>query len=171
VLVAWHTVQVPWWDTAADIQEMLDNQQDGTGNEGTDEYVPVAADPYEIDRNAPLVAFRSNGNAQISIQQWDAEKRTIAANASAPGKLVLRLFNYPLWKVEVNGHPVQTETAPQTGQMIVPITAGENRVLVIFADGWDRKVGLILSAVAFIFLVFLFAIWTKSQPLLSKAEN
>jgi hypothetical protein len=171
VLVAWHTVQTPWWDTAADIQEMLDNQQDGAGNEGTDEYVPVAADPYDIDQKAPLVAFKGNGDAQISIQEWNAEERAIAANASAPGKLVLRLFYYPLWKVEVNGHPVQTETAPQTGQMIVPITAGENRVHIIFADGRDRKVGVLLSAVAFTLLVLFFVIWTKPQPLLSKAEN
>jgi hypothetical protein len=171
VLVLWHKVQVPWWDTAADIQEMLDNQQDGIGNEGADEYVPVGADPYDIDQKAPLVAFRGNGDAKISIQEWNPEKRAIVANASAPGKLVLRLFNYPLWKVEVNGHSVQTEIAPQTGQMILPITAGENRVHIIFADGRDRKVGLILSAIAFIFLVFLFAIWTKPQPLLSKAES
>ena len=41
LLTVWHRVQNPWWDNAGDIQEMLDNQQDGTGNEGADEYVPI----------------------------------------------------------------------------------------------------------------------------------
>ena len=45
LLIVWHRVQNPWWDNTGDIQEMLDNQQDGTGNEGVDEYVPVGVRP------------------------------------------------------------------------------------------------------------------------------
>ena len=45
-----HHVQQPWWDTGADIEEMHDAITDGTGYEGTDEYVPAGVDPYEIAR-------------------------------------------------------------------------------------------------------------------------
>src|SRR3954467_4416726 len=113
VLVAvWHGVQNPWWDNAGDIQEMLDNQQDGIGNEGADEYVPIGVDPYDADQTAPQVRFEGKGHAYITVQKWDAEKRAIDASASSPGKLVLRLFNYPLLKVEVNGRQVTTESTP-----------------------------------------------------------
>jgi 6-pyruvoyl-tetrahydropterin synthase related domain len=170
LLIVWHRVQNPWWDNAGDVQEMLDNQQDGVGNEGADEYVPVGVDPYDADQKAPQVRFEGKGHAQITVQKWGAERRAIDANAGSPGKLVLRLFNYPLWRVEVNGSQIKTESTPDTGQMVVPIAAGENRVRIRFVDGWDRKLGLLLSGIGFTVIALLFVIWMKPQPLL-KAEN
>ena len=170
LLIVWHRVQNPWWDNAGDIQEMLDNQQDGAGNEGADEYVPRGVDPYDADQKAPQVHFEGKGHAQITVQKWDAERRAIDANAGSPGKLVLRLFNYPLWHVEVNGRQIKTESTPDTGQMVVPIAAGENRVRIRFVDGWDRKLGLLLSGIGFAVIALLFVIWTKPQTLF-KAEN
>jgi hypothetical protein len=167
--IVWHRVQNPWWDNAGDIQEMLDNQQDGTGNEGVDEYVPVGVDPYDVDQKAPQVRFEGKGQAQITIQTWDAERRTIDVRATSPGKLVLRLFNYRLWDVTVNGRQFKTESTPDTGQMLIPIGAGENRIRIRFVDGPDRKWGLLLSGIGFA-IVLLIVIWTKPQPLL-KAAN
>lgn len=145
VLVVWHRVQVPWWDNTADIQEMLDNQQDQIGNEGTDEYVPAGADPYEINKDAPFVQFDGTGEAHVVVQRWLAEKRDITATASAPGKLVLRLFNYPSWRVLVNGREIYTGITAHTGQMVVPIDAGENHVQITFAKGWDYTTGFLCS--------------------------
>jgi hypothetical protein len=171
VLTVWHRVQAPWWDTAGDIQEMLDNQQDGTGNEGADEYVPSGADPYDIDRNAPLVRFEGTGHAQISIQKWHSEERVFATKANSKGKLILRLFNYPSWRTEVNGRAVQTQTVPHTGQMVVPIASGENRVQIVFVEGLDRKVGLLCSLLGLTVIVVWFAVWMKPGPLALKAES
>jgi hypothetical protein len=169
LFTVWHRVQNPWWDNAGDIQGMLDNQQDGTGNEGADEYVPLGVDPYDADQKAPLVRFEGKGQAQVAIQKWDAERRVIDANATLPGKLVLRLFNYPLWDVGVNGHGVVTESTPDTGQMVVPVSASENRISIRFVDGWDRKVGFLLSGIGFVVMLLLLAV-AKPRPLL-KAEN
>ena len=148
VLLLWHRVQVPWWDNAADIKEMVDNQHDGAGYEGTDEYVPVAADPYEIDQRAPRVLFQGNGSAELRVQEWKAESRQVIAITSAPGELRFRLFNYPLWKALVNGRAVVTETAKKTGQLTVPVVAGENRVEITFVEGWDRTVGTTITVPA-----------------------
>ena len=154
VLVA-ERVQTPWWDQAADIQEMLDNEQDGTGNEGTDEYVPAPSDPYEADQKAPLVYYEGRGPAQVLVRQWLEEKRLLVAKSDSPGRLVLRLFNYPLWKVEVNGRKVEAGTKPPAGQMTVPIPQGESSIEVRFAPGRDRALGMLISVMALVIL----AVW------------
>src|SRR5206468_4911756 len=73
VAFAWHRVQPPWWDTAADIAEMLDNQQEGSGYEGVDEYVPADADASEIRQDAPLVTLEDKAGDQVHVQHWDSE--------------------------------------------------------------------------------------------------
>jgi hypothetical protein len=153
ILFVWHHVQTPWWDTAADIKEMVDNQHDGIGNEGTDEYVPVTADPDEAGQKAPPIRFEGSGRAEIRVERWWSESRSLDARASAPGKLALRLFNYPSWHVSINGRAVKTETADPSGQMIVPLAAGENRVQIIFVQGQDRTAGIAISVFALAILL------------------
>jgi hypothetical protein len=158
----WHRVQVPWWEKAEDFAQMLDNQQSGAGYEGTDEYVPVEADPYEINKDASRVALDDNVAAdqilQVRIQRWNAESKLFTAEISQPGQLVLRLFNYPAWRVEVNGQMVATTTRSVTGQMLIPVQPGENRVKITFTRTWDRKLGGIVSAVTALLLGIYFAL-------------
>jgi hypothetical protein len=148
---AWHRIQPPWWETSVDFREMLEHQQSGAGYEGTDEYVPVGADPYEIKQDAPRVALEDSGAPpqipQLQIQQWNAESKMFTAVLTRPGQLVLRLFNYPAWSVEVNGQAVATSTRDITGQMLIPVQAGENRVQINFTRTWDRTLGGMISLV------------------------
>lgn len=148
VVLGWHSILRPWWDKAADIQEMVDNQSDAIGNEGVDEYVPARIDPSDVDQNAPQVRYEGQGTANIQVVQWRAEDRLIHADTDASGKLVLRLFNYPNWRVEVNGTVEPSETAPETGLLVVPVPSGFSRIHITWAEGWDRKVGGAISIVA-----------------------
>ncbi len=154
----WHRVQPPWWDDAGDVAEMLDNQQNGTGYEGIDEYVPKLADVYEIKHDARRVTFEGEGRARIRITEWGPESKSFSADVSQPGKLVLKLFNYPAWKVTVNHRPVTTGTLEITGQMVIPAEAGDNQVQISFARTRDRQIGgmISLATVILILVVVLY---------------
>jgi hypothetical protein len=141
----WHRVQPPWWDDAGDIAEMLDHQQDGSGYEGIDEYVPNGVDVYQIHKDAHRVIFQGNGTSRIRITQWGPESKSFSANLSQPGRLLLKLFNYPAWRVEVNHRPVQTGLLAVTGQMVIPVEAGDHEVQVTFAQTRDREIGGLIS--------------------------
>jgi hypothetical protein len=153
---AWHHLQTPWWEKAQDLSQMLASQRSGAGYEGTDEYVPVMADPYEINKDAPRV-ITDNENATpaqaqpIHIERWDAESKLFAAETSQPEQLALRLFNYPAWRVEVNSKVVAPATQDVTGRMLIPLQAGENRVQIMFSRTWDRTLGGIVSGVTALF--------------------
>ncbi|HYL16711.1 MAG TPA: 6-pyruvoyl-tetrahydropterin synthase-related protein [Terriglobales bacterium] len=156
IVLVWHRVQTPWWDSAEDIAEMRDNFEEGQGYEGTDEYVPVGADPYEIKQDARKVAVEGGGQVRIHVQQWSPEARFFTADVTQPARAVLRLFNYPAWRVELNGRVVPTETHEITGQMMLALPPGDNRVRITLARTWDRTLGGIISgvtAVCFIVVV------------------
>ena len=154
IVMAWHRVQPPWWDNAADLREMQDNIEAGTGYEGTDEYTPAGAEPGSIDKGALNVSVDGPAHAAIHMYQWRAESRMFTAEMSAPDRLALRLFSYPAWRVEVNGHEVQPAST-ETGQVLVPVGAGMNRVQINFIRTWDRRVGGWISVVAVAFLALL----------------
>ena len=160
----WFNVQPPWWDSAADVVEMHDNLEEGRGYEGTDEYVPTGADAYEIKQDAPQVAVQGRGKVRLNIERWQAESKQFVVDLSSPARLVLHLFNYPAWHVDVNGHPMQAESQETTGQMLIPVSAGENRVRVTFVRTWDRTIGGIISFIALGMTVVLAIYFKLKEP-------
>jgi hypothetical protein len=152
IATAWYRIQPPWWDNAADLREMRDNMADGIGYEGVDEYTPLGVDLSAIDKAARKVTVVGSAHAAIHILQWNAESRLLTAEMSAPDQLALRLFAYPAWKVEVNGRVVEASEREGTGQMLVPVEAGMNRVQVTFVRTWDRALGGWLSLISVLVL-------------------
>jgi hypothetical protein len=145
----WLRIQPPWWDTSADINEMQDMMtSDGGGYEGTDEYVPRGADPYEVNQNEDEVVAENGAPVKVDIDDWGPQLKTFSVNADQNVTLRLRLFNYPAWRVEVNGAPVRAGTANVTGQMRIPIRAGPQHVVVKFVRTWDRTFGGLISMLA-----------------------
>lgn len=159
----WHQYQAPWWNTAADLREMQDNVATGSGYEGTDEYTPEGADPSAVDKNARRATVAGPARAAIHIVEWDAERKLLTADLSAADNLALKLFNYPAWKVEVNGRPVRASTREGTGQMLIPVEAGMNKIEIIFARTWDRTLGACISAFAILVAVALLR-WHAPSP-------
>ncbi len=152
IAVVWQYFQPPWWDTAADLREMQDNMATGAGYEGTDEYTPAGADPSSIDKEA-LAA--GSAHAAIRVSDWSAERKVLTAEMSAPDNLALHLFNYPAWRVEVNGRQVQASSRDGTGQMLVPVEAGTNLVQITFIRTWDRTAGIWITVLAIFFTIVL----------------
>jgi multisubunit Na+/H+ antiporter MnhC subunit len=162
VAIAWHRVQTPWWDTAADIQEMQDFIEDGDGYEGTDEYVPAGVDPYELKKDAPQVATVSGDPAVIHIDRWGAQSKVFSANVAHPEKLRIRLLNYPAWRVEVNGREITAGTQPVTGEILIPVDTGSNRVRLAFVQTEDRLIGDLVSA-GTLLLVIAWSLYLRRQ--------
>ncbi|MFZ0759565.1 MAG: 6-pyruvoyl-tetrahydropterin synthase-related protein [Candidatus Sulfotelmatobacter sp.] len=155
LVFVWQHYQTPWWDNAGDLREMQDNMESGAGYEGVDEYTPVRADASAIDKDAGLISVDERAHAAIQVSQWNPELKIFTAEMSAPDTLALHLFNYPAWRVEVNGRPVHAGTRESTGQMLVPVDAGVNRVQITFVRTWDRTAGDWISIVAFLLLIAL----------------
>lgn len=153
-------VQPPWWEKAGDFPNMLADQQTGKGYEGTDEYLPTDSDAYEVKLNAPLVKLENDGRAQVQVQEWTAQTKSFTATVSQPGNLVLRLFDYPAWRAKVNGQVVETDNQEITGQILVPVTEGQNRVQVVYVRTRDQVLGDTISGVT-ASLMLGFFLWKR----------
>jgi 6-pyruvoyl-tetrahydropterin synthase related domain len=167
LLWAGHQVQPPWWDRAIDVAALLEQHQSGAGYEGTDEYAPVDADPYDIQLDAPRLALYGSGTARFEVEQWGPERKSFTAAVNQPGQIVVRLFAYPAWKVKVNGRPVRTDTLRDTGQMLIPVPAGVNRVQIQLVRTWDRTLGDATSLIAVAGLL----LWSRRKRRFLKARE
>jgi 6-pyruvoyl-tetrahydropterin synthase related domain len=168
--ILWHRVQPSWWDQAADIEEMHDAIQDGSGYEGTDEYVPTGVDPYDLNKNAPHVAVVGRDKANIRILDWSAQSDRFTAEVTRPEKLRLRLFNYPAWRVEVNGIPITAKSQPHTGEILVPVDTGISEIRVRFIETPDRFWGDMLSTSTLLLLITWFVFRRRAQLITSFAR-
>ena len=82
LLWAGHRIQPPWWDQAADIQEMGDAIDDGTGYDGTDEYVPAGDDPYELNKDLPQISDAGGAAIKVQMLAWTATEKHFTLQSS-----------------------------------------------------------------------------------------
>ena len=169
IVFVWRSVQPPWWDNPADLREMQDNMETSAGYEGTDEYTPTGADPSSVDKDARKVKVEGSGHAAIHVLAWGEESKIFTAKMSSPGELALRLFNYPAWRVEVNGNVVRPGSLEGTGQMLVPVEACPNRVQITLIRTWDRTAGAWISAAAW-FCLLLWTVLNLKRPAPNQSE-
>jgi hypothetical protein len=168
VLMAGYRIQPPWWDTASDIGEMSDALSDRTGYEGTDEYVPAGADPYELNKSLPRVSDHAGAPVPNEMLAWGLAEKHFTVHAAAPQNLTVRLFNYPAWSVLVNSKPAATETTEVTGLMVIPIPAGDNDVRIHFRRTIDRVVGNVVSLIS---MALLLVVWARTRPSQRRPPN
>jgi hypothetical protein len=153
-----------YWDSD-DLEDVLSAVSSGQGYEGTYEYCTLGSDQTELPSRSPLVVLspvepeQSSGDRPAppkpgswSVEDWQPERKVLIVEASSPVRAAVRLLNYPAWEIRVNGVPVESESDPDSGQMIVPLPAGRSRVEVRFAQTRDRAVGGALSCIAALFL-------------------
>ncbi|HET7872237.1 MAG TPA: hypothetical protein VFL42_06975, partial [Terriglobales bacterium] len=165
--LVWHRVQPPWWDQAADIQELQDFISDGGGYEGTDEYVPAGVDPQAVNKNAPLVTVAGKGKVNVRMLEWSPQFKRFTAEVDRPERLRLKLFNYIAWQVQVNGVSIVAKSHPKTGEILIPLETGISEVRVKLVRTPDRTAGGFVS----ILTVLLLAVWAAYRhraPLLGR---
>jgi non-canonical purine NTP pyrophosphatase (RdgB/HAM1 family) len=159
VLFAGYRLQPPWWDMASDIREMSDALADGTGYEGSDEYVPAGADPYELNKSLPRVSNEMGAAVPNEMLRWRRTEKHFTVHTAAPQNLVVRLFGYPAWEAVVNGRPIETQRTDVTGLIVIPIAAGDNDVQIHFRRTIDRVVGNVVSLIS---LALFVVVWVKT---------
>jgi hypothetical protein len=162
VIIAGYRIQPPWWDTAADIREMSDAITNGSGYEGTDEYVPAGADPYELNKSLPRISDASGAAVRSEVLAWTQTEKHFTVRANAPANVTVRLFSYPAWEVVVNGKPTVTQTTDVTELIVIPVATGTNDVQIYFRRTIDRFVGNIVSLLSLLIFVVL---WFSSRKI------
>jgi hypothetical protein len=142
-----------WWDPGGVADFYEERFGTGAGYFGTDEYSPRRSDHYDLDPHAPLVSLLLQGEktepgAHTQVHEWGPMRKEFVVHSPEPVTAALRLLNYPAWRVEVNGRPVQARSNQQTGQRLIALPAGTSRVQVAFASTPDRLWGDAVSGAA-----------------------
>jgi len=167
-------VKDAWWDIE-DVPTTMDAIKSHHGYEGTDEYVPNGGDRYALPGNpddeerppgiSPLPApdierydaatdgVASLGGVRLHMQGRTAEHWFFTADTPSSVTLALRLLNYPAWEIRVDGREVQPGRRMETGQILVPLAAGDHSIEIRFRRTWDRTLGLVISLMFALILV------------------
>lgn len=159
-------IRTGWWDPT-DVPTVAAAIGSARGYEGTDEYMPIGGDRYQLPGNpdedtrpddvsaepAPQITMVDPASgeivplegARIHVERWTAEQRIIATENATPIRLAPRLLAYPAWEVKVDGRDARYDAQPSTMQMIVSLPPGNHRVDIRFRRTWDRTAGGAIS--------------------------
>ena len=149
--------------------------REGQGTQGTDEYTPKGADNSAVQQNLPLVRVLSDAQddtadsskgdnpdwragasgsiaATANVKQWNVEHWTVRVVTAERGYAVLRLMDYPSWRVSVDDEPALERPARDDGLMAIPIVAGKHVINVQWAATRDVIIGRTISVIALLAL-------------------
>ena len=169
--VAWFWFWQPC-DEEDNVRAQLATFRDG-GFQGTDEYTAAPADNDAIQQDLPRIRVlrtpdgdEANGAAvqnpewqagpyshpdlepsEIQIRRWDTEHITATLRSGA-GFAVLRLMDYPAWRVTANGARLDARPRRDDGLMTIPVAAGVSQIDVRYGPTPDVWAGRILTLVA-----------------------
>jgi hypothetical protein len=158
----------------------------GQGTEGTDEYTPVGVDNTAVQQQLPLVRVvraaedDTADSTEAENPQWHAgDAGSVAAKVEPKrsngehwevsvvtpeaGYAVLRLMDYPAWRVTVDGKPAPGRPRREDGLMAVPVTTGSHAIEVQWTATGDVVAGRGVSAIALLALVVVGGLERKSR--------
>ena len=150
----------------------------GQGTQGTDEYTPVGADNSLVEQHLPLVRllrsaqedtadssqgdkpeWRARGAGSIAARadtkRWNAEHWLVNIATPESGYAVLRLMDYPSWRVTVDGKPAPGRPMRDDGLMAVPVMAGNHAIEVQWTATRDVITGRAASTLALLALALV----------------
>jgi hypothetical protein len=169
---------------------MLSTYQAGIGFEGSDEYAPVGADNTLVATGLPAACLVTDpqtpfgkGDPDVTPEwspaqhacfatfEWTrnpqrpgTEHRQIRTQTPTPGYLVLRLREYPAWRVRVNGQPAPPRPIRQDGLMAVPVPAGPVDLAIDWTTTPDLVAARIISLIALLFITGVGSIvWFRNK--------
>ena len=157
----------------------------GQGTEGTDEYTPAGVDNSRVQQHLPLVRVLrapqddTRDDTSADNPEWrpgdpgsigarvDARRRTgehwiVSLVTPETGYAVLRLMDYPSWRVTLDGHPVNSRPLREDGLMAVPVPAGSHVMEVQWTATRDVLAGRIVSVIALLGLAVVVA-WERKE--------
>ena len=161
VIVAGYRIQPPWWETASDIREMSNALADGTGYEGTDEYVPAGADSYELNKSLPLVSDDAGAPVPSQMLAWGPIEKHFTVHAATPRKSDRARFQLPGVGSRGKRQTRQNTNHGCDSPDRYSAAAGDSDVHIYFRRTNDRGIG---NAVSLISLGLLIAGWTMARP-------
>jgi hypothetical protein len=133
-----------------------------------DEYTPRDADEPQLHptEHQYWLATSLDGDPkssplnQISELYDGIEDMRFQSNLATPQMLVLRVWDYPAWRVTINGRVLDQRPQRDDGLMVFPLPAGSATVSVQYARTLDRTIGQSISAVAICAALIL---WRKRR--------
>jgi uncharacterized membrane protein len=156
------------------------------GFEGTDEYTVTPSDNGDIQRDMPEIRLvsRFDGDEadssvkenpewenkgrdlqplQVKIARWNVEHMAATVTAKTGGFLILRVTDYPAWRVVLNGNEVHNLPRRDDGLITIPVAAGKSQIDVRYRAMPDMWIGRIVSALAFVLWIGLYLLEVRKR--------
>ncbi len=167
------------------LPSLLAAYRSGAGMDGIQEYAARGWDNSLVATGLPDACLTSDPNMVLGAgatseenPHWSPDQGSciataaatsrqpehlrIALTASQPGYLILRLRNYPAWRITVNGQIISPIPRAKDGLIAVPVPAGPIAVAVDWTTSADVIVSRVISVLS---LAALSALYLEERKL------
>jgi hypothetical protein len=169
---AWHTFQQPC-DLPDTPQARAALFHSPLGTEPTDEYTPTDADPDALHPEDPPYWLLPPSSPIDTPAPANAAPGPVSNHLTltlpTPETIVLNRRAYPLWRIQLNHHPVQPLAQRTDGLIALALPAGPDTLDLTLAQSPEELAGDLLSILAALTLATLTLTLRHARPVTPQA--
>jgi hypothetical protein len=139
------------------------------GYRGAKEYLPadvhVSPKPYLLPE-FPLAQVKCEipcAQHTMKVVQWSEEEKLLSVKTAVPAAVTLKLYDYPAWRVEIDGKPATADTT-YGGSLKIDVPPGAHELRVWFSRTPDRTAGIVISCFSAMILLALIYLAERREP-------
>ena len=118
-------------------------------------------DPFTLPHLAEADLAERNGT--VEVERWDPEHRVLWVTLPEADRLSIRTFNFPGWTATVDEEQAQIATGARRGEITLLLPAGVHEVKLDYVNTPTRRAGSIMSLIAAVLVLILFAAATVER--------
>src|SRR4030095_16064043 len=121
--------------------------------------IPMLLQDLQKKCDAQGTAIVEEGNGQVSVEHWSYERVDLRVNATVPSQVVVSQFYYPGWLAQLRDDQIElpVEASNQHGLVTIAVPAGTHSIVLRREPLTEERVGRIISGIALLSLVALWA--------------
>jgi hypothetical protein len=139
------------------------------GYRGAREYLPadvhLPPKPHVLPE-VPLAQVKCEipcAQDTMKVVGWREEEKLLRVKTAVPAAVTLKLYDYPAWRVEIDGKPATPETT-YGGSLKIDVPPGAHELRVWFSRTPDRTAGIVISFFSAMILLALIYLAERREP-------
>jgi len=120
------------------------------------EYRPATGNSRVFEPKPGEPSVKIN-HGQAKVERWDTNTRVVSTNAPSIASVTLRVYDYPAWKLYLDGTPIEKQRSGE-GTIMAQVPPGKHQLVLQYEWTPAMYIGMSMSLLSLVVVIVLYVL-------------